>query len=132
MEKIQFHLNAPACSGRGVRIKLLSPDETNQLMLDAAKILGSEGTMVELKKLEWSMGVRQMICSVTVQKGLKDVMGEDVSWKDYDRQLMDQEYKKLFGPKDDAILQALYRQYHEVSQAEVDAIAGKALPVLEG
>ena len=35
----------------------------------------------------------------------------------------------LFTPKDVEILEALYRKFHEVSLADVDAIMGKALPV---
>lgn len=132
MEHTQFHLNAPACSGRGVRVRMLSPDEANKVMADAARLVGPEASIIELKKTEWSLGVKAMLTEYTVEKNLPDLMKEGVQWRKVDRVFLDENYSKIFGAKDDAILQAIYRQFHEVSEKDIEAVVSKALPVSVG
>ncbi len=132
MSKLQILLDAPNCCGRGVQFKLLTPSEIGKVSQNAAKIVGTDATIIDLKKMEWLLGVKAMLCAVTVAKGLKTIVGKDIKWKELNAMDIDMEYDKLFGGKDSQVLEAVYRQYHEVSQSEVDAIVGKALPVSEG
>jgi hypothetical protein len=128
----QIHLNGKQCSGRGVRFKSLPPDESDKISADAAKLIGSEGTFVELKKTEWRMGVRKMIREVTVEGGLKTCMGDDVKWQKVTPMSLDSDFDKLFTSKDAALLAAVYREYHEVNEKDIEDIVGKALAVSEG
>jgi hypothetical protein len=101
--------------------------------MDAAKIAGQSATPLEIKKLEWKLGVRSMIVEVTVEKGLKDESQlASAQWKKVDRIYLDNNFSELFNVKDGKVLESLYRQYHEVNDAEIEQIAGKALPVSAG
>lgn len=126
----QVLLNASKCSGRGVKFRQLTADEADSCLLDAAKIAGQNATGLEIKKLEWRLGVRAMIVEVTVDKGLKDESQlQTAQWKKVDRVWLDQNFSELFNVKDGKILESLYRQFHEVNDEEIEQIAGKALPV---
>lgn len=116
-------------SGRGIRFRVLGPSETDKILINAAKIVGTEGTVIELKKLEWTLGAKMMLVEVTTSRGLKELPTDKGGWKKVDLMGLDSDYDKLFSAKDNATLQALYRQYHEVNESEVQAIISKALPV---
>jgi len=131
----QFLLNSKRCSGRGVRIRSLSPDEHDKLMFEAAKLVGPDATFLELKKIEWRMGVKKMLCEVTEKGGYKsedELLKDGVKWKKVTVQFLDESFDDMFNAKDVGILQAIYRELHEVNDKEIDAIMGKALPVSEG
>ena len=60
-----------------------------------------------------------------------DPLAADLKWKtpkpgDFD------EFGKYFTPKDVAVMEAIFREFHEVTDEELKAITGKALPVSEG
>ena len=132
MEVNEIVLNAKFCSGRGVRFKVLDPYEHDAITLDAAKVVGMEGTMIELRKLEWKMGVKRMIVAVTKDGGYKDtddLISKEAAWRKMTVKDLDEEYNKLFTAKDDQFLCAMFRQYHEVSEDELQAISGKARTV---
>lgn len=128
MASFQIHLNGKHCCKRGVRFKTLSPSEIDKITLDAAKVIGPEGTMIELRKAEWLMGVKHMLthvsdpCDDLATAKFRKVTMQDLDGDNYD---------DLFTPRDHNLLVQLYREYHEVTQEEVDKIMGKALPVSE-
>lgn len=134
-EYIQFCLpnKPPQTSGRGVRIQLLSPSERNQGLLSAAMLAGEDkAKLALLRQLE---GVKRMLRAVTKRKGLTDeelLTLPENEWMTVTHQGLESDYAELFTAKDDEILSWFYREYHEPSQKEVDAIAGKVRTVSTG
>jgi len=128
MSTFQLHLKGTGLSGRVVRYKTLSAGEVDQLTLDAAKSIGEAGTFLELRKAEWREGTRRMLVGVSepvdTMEGVKvrKVQPVDLDGDNYD---------DLFTPRDHSVLVGLYRALHEVTQEEITAIMGKALPVSE-
>lgn len=120
----QVVLSGKHCSGRAVRFRTLSAAEHDKLTLDAAKQIGPEGTMLELRKLEYRNGVRAMIVGISSQSGLKE-LSKDVVFKKVDPFDLDSNWSEYFNPKDEAVLTELYRSFHEVTQSEIDDISGK-------
>lgn len=129
MDYTLLHLKGNRCSRRAVRVIELLPDEKDDLMLQAAKAVGQDASIIELKKREWKMGVLSMIKQVSTEPVTGDPNGPDVKWKSYDYQTIETDYSKLFTSKDHALLVAAFRSFHEVTDDEVAAIVGKALPV---
>lgn len=127
MSSFQIHLNAKKCSKRAVRFKVLSPAEAGSLMDQAAKIVGPQGTMIELRRTQWSLCVQAMLTEYT--DPTDEPMG--AKWFKASTQQMAADYDKLFTAKDDQILISMYREYHEVDQEEIDSISGKALTVAD-
>lgn len=127
---ILLHLVGKRASGRAVRVQELGPDEKDDLMIQAAKSLGKDASILELKRREWKMGVLSMIKQVSTVP-VKDANGADVKWKSYSYDELEEAYKTLFTSKDHSLLVAAFRHFHEVTEEEVDAIVGKALPVSE-
>lgn len=132
MDFVLLHLKGLHCSGRAVKFQPLDPDERDAILLLAAKEVGADGTMIDLKRMEWKYGVHKMIKQVSVEPVDGDPNDPSVKWKKHTPETMDQEYSKLFTAKDHALLTAAFRVYHEVSDQEVNAIVGKALTVSEG
>lgn len=126
----QYHLNGKRMSGRAVRVKPVDPAQAEHNLANAAKLVGKEATMLELKKVEWRNGVKSFV--VEYSDPCKDPMTlTDKQWHKVSVGTFD-DLGKFFTAKDMAFLEHLYREEHEINQDEVDAIAGKALPVSEG
>ncbi len=128
-EVFQVLLSGKRCSGRGVRFKELTAPDHDQLTLDAAKQLGPEGTMLELRKIESRMGVRSMIVGVTRQSGLKDLNA--ATWDKVTTADVEARWTEFFTAKDDAVLLDLFRSFHEVSQSEMEDISKTVIAVSE-
>lgn len=126
-DSFQVLLGGKRCSGRGVRFRELSSPEHDQLTLDAAKLLGPEGTMLELRKIESRMGVRSMIVEVTRQSGLKNLT--EATWDKVTTADVEARWSELFTAKDDAVLLDLFRSFHEVTQAEMEDISKTVVAV---
>jgi len=125
----QIHLNAKRCSGRGIRVKSLTPAQLDRITLSAAKMLDESGTMVELHQLSMRDGINAMIIEYTVETDLKDLA--TATWKKTSPQELDNSYSTLFTGKDDKIISAVYREYHMANDDEIKDIMGKALDVAE-
>lgn len=124
--KFQYHLTGKGHSGRAVQVEALAPDEADEMLTFAAKLAGTEATPIEIKKIEWRAGVKQFVVKLT--EPTEDPM--KATWKKATPEMFD-DMSKYFTAKDTAVLEALYREYHEITVAELDAIVGKALPVAE-
>lgn len=130
MSLMQYHLSGKKMSGRVVRTKPLDPVTAEKVLSAAAKIVGKDATVIELKKCEWRLGVKAFIAEFS--EPTKDPATLTAKqWKKVAADTLD-DMGALFTARDCMVLEALYRDEHEVSQDEVDAIVGKALPVSEG
>lgn len=126
----QLHLNAKRCSGRGVRVRQLTPAQLDKIMLNAAKLLDPNSTtMLELRQAAMRDGINAMIVEYTEEKDLKDL--GTAHWKKASLDYLNDHYSELFTGKDDKLLSAVYREYHEVDESEVKDIMGKLLPVAD-
>ena len=126
----QVLLDGKQCSGRGVRFRTLDPVEHEQVMITAGRAIDENASMLELRKVEWRIGVRRMLTAVTKQDGLTEASLATAEWQPVTEQALDGSYVQLFTAKDNAVLTALYRQYHEISETELDSIAKKVLRVV--
>lgn len=127
-DQFQYHLKGKGHSGRAVRIESLPTHEVEDNLTSAAKLAGPEATGVQIKKIEWRNGVKLLVKSYT--EPCENPMAEGVKWKKASVAAFDEEgLAKYFTAKDCAVLESLYRDYHEVTPAELEAIVGKPLPV---
>ncbi len=125
--QFEYHLKGKGLSGRAVQLEPLEPDDAETMLTMAAKLAGPEATPIEIKKIEWRNGSKQFIKAYT--DPCENPRAEGTKWKKPTPGQFDHEMAKYFTAKDCQILEAIYREYHEVTQAELEAITGKALPV---
>ncbi len=131
---IEFCLpnRAPQHSGRGVRFELLTPTERDSALVTAAMLAGDD--RVKLALLRQREGVKRMLRAVTKSKGLTEaeLLDPKTEWTTVSHALLESDYDKLFTTRDDEVLAWFYREYHEPSAKEVEAIAKKARTVSSG
>lgn len=136
-------------SGRGVRYKLLTPTECDQVLANAATSLTDDASMIQLRQTENRLGVEEMVMEFTKETGLKqytvpatkDKDGKEVKPAEVVDELLaatfipfvkgpgGTSYDSIFSTKDHAVLCAIYQREHGISQSEVMAIMGKAKKV---
>ncbi len=123
---------APQHSGRGVRFELLSPTDRDAAIVSAALLAGDD--KIKLTLLRQREGVKRMLRAVTKKKGLsqEELLDPKTEWMPVDHALLETDYDKLFTCRDDEVLAWFYREYHEPSAKDVEAIAKKARPVSSG
>lgn len=126
----QYHLQGKGFSGRAVRVEPLEPDEHEENLLNAAKIVGAGASVLELRQTEFRNGSRRMIKHYS--DPCADPMDPSVKWYSVKPGQFDDGFGKLFTAKDKQVLEAIFRDYHDVTNSEVDAIVGKAQPVSAG
>jgi hypothetical protein len=141
MDCTQLLLNTVASSGRGVRYHTLSPAEVDRVNADAARLVDPTTGPVEYRSVQIREGIKRMLVAVTKRTG---IVSQDellalttADWEPLEPRKLEAgmgafSYDTLFTAKDDAILAVVYRQLHEVTLAEVQAILGKALTVSVG
>jgi hypothetical protein len=133
-EYLQFVLpkSLPKHSGRGVRFEILDPTARDQMLLAAATLAGDDDKKLAI--IRQREGVRRMLRAVTRDGNLTEeqiLALPETAWTKVDAQMLalDDTYKKLFTTKDDELLCWLYRDYHEITKSDVEAIAGKVRTV---
>jgi len=113
-----------------VRFQPLGPDDRDDILVQAAKAIGMDGTMMDLKRMEWKLGVLAMVKQVSVDPCVEP-NAAGVKWKTYTAQSLDAVYAELFTSKDHSALMAMFKLYHEVSDQEINSIVGKVQTVSE-
>lgn len=121
----QVHLKGKYHSKRVVHVRMLDAFEVEDNLTQAAKLLGKSAEYFEIKKTEWRNGVKRFILAVSDPV---DTVAE-AKMRKVNIADLDATFSDLFTAKDQQVLEAMYREFHEVSVDEVDAIVGKALPV---
>lgn len=128
----QILLKGDGCSGRGVRIEVLSNDQRDALFEAAAKDVGAEATMLELRRREDKSAVCAFVIEVTEKAGYKkadELFADGVTWKKVNADELDAKLSTYFTTKDVATLIAIFRKLHDVTQKEIEDIMGEALDV---
>jgi hypothetical protein len=121
-------------SGRGVRVRLLDPDEKELAAECAAKETGEDGSNIKYNQLRAREGLHRCIVEVTTQGELADLA--TATWKKVTQ--LDLEgggamaSATLFTAKDLDFLAAWFRDNHDATSADFEAIMGEALEVADG
>jgi hypothetical protein len=118
----------PVHSGRGVRMRILSPAERDEAYALAGELAGKSPTAVRWEILRLRNGVRRALVACTREGNLDDAALEDpaTKWDDLSVQKLEETYDDLFTAADDEILAETFKRYHEITKATVDALLGKA------
>ncbi len=119
-------------SGRGVRVKELSPSAKDIVTKKAAKLSGKDASIVDFRMCELHEGVVAMLKEVTVNRDCKtveDLLSKEVKWKDVNYSDLDEKYDEYFSSKDDTVLSNIYRKLHEVTFDELESISLKVQTV---
>jgi hypothetical protein len=127
----QILLKGEGHSGRGVRYEVLTNDQRDSLWESAAKDVGPEATLLELRRREDRSAVCAFVVEVTEKAGYtkkSDLFGEGL-WKKVSADHLDAELSKYFTVKDVAALITIFRKLHDVTQKEIEDIMGEAQDV---
>lgn len=129
----QIHLSGFGHSGRGVRVRQLEPEMVHECEAAAAAAIGKEGSALAYRQATLDEGVARMVKEVTEAPviGARSLRDADVSWRAVTLQEMKHALSSIFTSKDVAMLESLYSRLHEVSQAAVEEIMGKALAMTD-
>lgn len=131
-------------SGRGIKFRHLTPREKDNATERAALQTDKDTPAVTFVNLQLRESVACMVCAVTEEKLLDDkghlahdrILAPETKWRDVSAQDLESEgdyaYDNLFSAKDDAVLCAIYKREHEVTEGELTAIMGKAARASEG
>lgn len=135
-KSFQVHLNGVGMSGRGVRFRLLSPEEKRKSDAVAADKVGPSASGVDYFNARVYEGMKSALMAVTEKHSLTDPFAEDVKWLDVDYTALSTHGSDLnlesggvFMPADIEILTGLYRLYHEPSSVALAQIMGEAKAV---
>jgi hypothetical protein len=122
-----YHLKGRRMCGRAVRVEALDSPDIDANLAAAAKLAGKEATILEIKKIEWRNGVKLFVKEIS--EPCEDMFKlKPEQWKKVTPGMLD-DIKAYFGAKDMQVLEALFREYHDINPDELDAIMGKAVPV---
>jgi hypothetical protein len=125
----QLHLAGENHSWRGVRIRDLSTPERRQVENDAAKLVGEEGSLMQLRNETLSQALFRMVVEVTKEPVQSLGNGEQWVRTPLASLAIPGEWDRLFTARDTQALERIYNKRHEMSPTEVDLLAGKLLPV---
>lgn len=138
-ELYEIHLNLPYCCKRGVRFRMLTAPEVNELSNQAAQNLkaalgpGETPTPMAQRNETLRLGVRAMVVAVTepVDK-LEGAAWHELTAMDTEMPSSQYFFDKLFPyARDDQLLSAQYSDFHELKQQELEEIRGKVSMVLK-
>lgn len=128
----QILLNAKACSGRGVRIEILSGSAIDEIVETELRALGPDGLRAQLEKKVVRAGIASMIRAVTEKSGFsKQDELVSASWKPVARKDLEDNLDAFFNAADQTLLEGVYTRLHVVTEGELDNVMGEALPVAE-
>ncbi len=133
-ELVEYALVGKGFSGRGVRLRVLEPDERDEIVERSAQEAGAEATNIQFSNLVLKNCLCRMVQQVTKETGLPDAEKvHAATWVDVsERQLAGEKGSNLnsfFNAKDQDVLGRIYKEAHEATKAEIDAIMGKAVRV---
>lgn len=116
-------------SGRAVRVESLDDISVANYQSAAAKQLSGDFTYGEFKEKECTLGLKEFIKEIS--EPCTDPLDPKVKWTKVNLTHFEEGFSKYFTTKDMQVLKALYREFHDLSKDELDAITGKAIPVAE-
>jgi hypothetical protein len=131
-------LPAPTFCGRGVRYRVLTPSQRDEVLLKASQLSRGTDDPRVFGLHQAREGIKAMLVAVSKKAGIASIDAMPLKKEDYEKLTpevleIDERlsYDRLFSVKDDDALVGLYNRLHAVKQTEVDAIFQAALPVSE-
>ncbi len=136
---LQFLLSGKNSSGRGVRMRILGPNETDEASIAAARIVGKDAINIEYGVAQVREMAERCLVAVTKPYGIKsdDELRSlpESAWEKLTPERLnmpgDWQYTHLFTAKDDGVICGIIKRMHTPTSEEIDAILGKALMVSE-
>lgn len=128
----QFLLSASGCSGRGVRIRMLSAAQRAGVVEAEAKRLGPEASGFELDAAVGIATVCAVVVAYTKETGFKkaaDLVEKSPTWVPTGAEWLDDHYAEVFNAKDVSAIVAIFRKLHIATDKEIEDILGEALDV---
>lgn len=124
-KEIHLHLKGTGHSGRGVGIRLLTPEERRVCEKTAAMVIGNDGTFADFKNSVYDEGIKRMVFEVTEPAETL----EGAAWRPMTMQTweMNGGLGKVFTTKDVEYLTYVWQELHDANPADVKAAVGKAL-----
>jgi hypothetical protein len=125
----QLHLAGENHSWRGVRIRDLTTPQRRKVENDAAKLVGQDGSLMELRNETLAQALLLMVVEVTADP--VETLNGQAKWVKTPLASLSQpgEWDRLFTARDTQALERIYNQRHEMSLTEVELLSGKLLPV---
>jgi len=124
----QYHLTAPGCSRKGIRVRALSATDMDAALEAAAKLLSPDATPVQIARTENRMGAEAMLVEVSKAPSDSAEALLTAAWEPFDPNAR----RPQLNAKDWNVLMSIYVRTYSVSRSELDDIMGKALPVAAG
>jgi hypothetical protein len=125
----QVHLSGKGLCGRAVRYETLDAEQIEQIEAATANALGKEVLFSEYRRKVAMEALGRMISSYTEPVAEKDLPA--AKWLPRPPDGILRHWKELFGARDSAMLRQIYEREHSVSDADVEAIMGKKVAVVE-
>lgn len=120
-------------SNRVVRYRILNTDQMNAISKEAAVRAGENATGRDIYMLQLMISLYTMITEVSEPTD-EPMKLEKKHWHktvatDFEVTGSETAWSTLFTPKDTALLQSVYRRWHEVPQNELEMLVGKEIPL---
>lgn len=128
----QILLNAKGCSGRGVRIEILTSAQREAIREETAKSLTPTSTVGEWNAKQTDAGIAAMVVAITEKTGFKtwdELVAADVKWKSVSADHLADKRTEYFNTKDLDALAKVFTAWHDISSKELDDILGEARDV---
>lgn len=123
-----YHLaGSKRFSQRAVKVASLDDTQVALNLTNVAKKMNEETTMVELRKAEIREGLKFFVREIS--EPTDNPLAKDLKWTKVNALTFEEGFGTFFTPKDIQTLEAMYREYHDVTKAELDTIMGKGLVV---
>lgn len=124
-------------SGRGVLIRMLDATERESVAAIAAKEGGEEATGIEFQQRRNRDWVLRALVEVTRERDLDEAGLAKATWVKVSQQTLEADggamsAKELFTPKDMDVLIGWFVENHLANAADLDAVSGKAVEVVDG
>lgn len=121
-------------SGRGVRLRMLDPDEKDLASECAARDAGEAGSVIKYNQLRIRESIHRCIVEVTTAGEIVDLA--TAGWKKVTQLELESggssASSALFTAKDLDTLARWFKESHDATLADYEAIMGEALEVADG
>jgi len=120
-------------SNRAVRYRILTTDQMNAIAREAAVRAGESATGRDIYMLQLMISLYTMVLEVSEPtddpQSLKEKQWHKTVATDFEVTGSALGWSTLFTPKDTALLQTIYRRWHEVPPNELEMLVGKEVPL---
>ncbi len=128
-EIFQVHLAGKGLCGRALRYQLLPVDQVESIKFELGVALGNDVSIAKYRRAVAVEAWGRMIHSFTDPVAPKEIAA--AKWHARPSDGLARHWAELFGTKDTETLRRIFEKEHEADEADVDAIMGKRIAVVE-